>query len=232
MTFATVQVIYFLRKQARTVSYLLDLDTNKNDIEGMIKLKNKLECGEEHDENGKHLDVASVGKGLKRMQAAKELHDRAVEINTLKMLKKKVRVNYVDSDQFYQLNRKFFMPTLMFQLFEAMAFNSCSDIPALFMILLLFAFYAYRKQYSVAYREYSFFVIYFIQINLTLKVIFSSLIRIDFIREAMESESNQNKPGVKFLNLWFGGVTQKDANSELTPVQIKENDDIQANKWK
>ena len=88
-----------------------------------------------------------------------------------------------------------------------MAFNSCSDIPALFMILLLFAFYAYRKQYSVAYREYSFFVIYFIQINLTLKVIFSSVIRIDFIREGMESESNQNKAGVKFLNLWFGGVT-------------------------
>ena len=88
------------------------------------------------------------------------------------------------------------MLTLVFQLFEAMAFNSCSDIPALFMILLLFAFYAYRKKYSIIYREYSFFVIYFIQVNLTLKVIFSSLIKIDFIREGMESESNQEKLGV------------------------------------
>lgn len=77
------------------------------------------------------------------------------------------------------------MLTLLFQLFEAMAFNSCSDIPALFMILLLFAFYAYRKKYSIVYREYSFFVIYFIQVNLTLKVIFSSLIKIDFIREGL-----------------------------------------------
>ena len=75
------------------------------------------------------------------------------------------------------------------------------------MILLLFAFYAYRKQYSVAYRQYSFFVIYFIQVNLVLKVVFSSLIRIDFIREGMASESNQQKSGVIFLNLWFGGVT-------------------------
>jgi hypothetical protein len=105
------------------------------------------------------------------------------------------------------------MSTLLFQLLEAMAFNSCSDIPALFMILLLFAFYAYRKKYSVVYREYSFFVMYFIMITLTMKVIFSSLIRIDFIREAMKSESNQSKGIVKFLNLWFGGVSGKVKNS-------------------
>lgn len=98
------------------------------------------------------------------------------------------------------------MLTLLFQLFEAMAFNSCSDIPALFMILLLLAFYAFRKKYSIHYRQYSFFVIYFIQVNLLLKLIFQSVVRIDFIREGFSSKSNQDRIGVKFLNLWFGGV--------------------------
>lgn len=124
----------------------------------------------------------------------------------MKDLKKRIRKNFVDSDHFYQLNRKFFMLTLLFQLFEAMAFNSCSDIPALFMILLLLAFYAFRKKYSIHYRQYSFFVIYFIQVNLLLKLIFQSVVRIDFIREGFSSKSNQDRIGVKFLNLWFGGV--------------------------
>ena len=63
----------------------------------------------------------------------------------LKDLRKEVKKNFIGSQWFYNMNQKFFIVALTAQLFEAMSFNSCSDIPSLFFILVMFAFYLQRK---------------------------------------------------------------------------------------
>ena len=47
----------------------------------------------------------------------------------------------MSNEYYYSLNQIFFVGAIVTQLFEAMSFNSCSDIPSLFLILVLFAFY-------------------------------------------------------------------------------------------
>jgi len=76
---------------------------------------------------------------------------------------------------------------ILFELFQAMIFNSCSDIPTLFMLLVMFAFYAYRKVYTKSFLRYTFFVVYFIHFVLVLKLIYNTLIKIDFARNWMQA---------------------------------------------
>jgi hypothetical protein len=68
---------------------------------------------------------------------------------------------YLDCGWFYNQNQRFFVLSLLSLLFEAMNFNSLSDIPPLFLLLLMFAFYGVRKQYSIIYRNFTFFIMYF-----------------------------------------------------------------------
>ena len=78
---------------------------------------------------------------------------------TLKFANNKI---FIDSEHFYNNNRNYYLGTLFFLLTQAMAFNSCADIPALILILINFAFYSYRKTYTQSFLKYTFFVIYFI----------------------------------------------------------------------
>lgn len=54
------------------------------------------------------------------------------------------------------------MGALIFALFSAMTFNAVIDIPTLIFLLLLSMFYPIRKDYTMAYRGFSFFTIYWI----------------------------------------------------------------------
>lgn len=101
-------------------------------------------------------------------------------------MEKCIKKNFIDAEYFYQFNQKFFALAFMFELFTAMSFNSCSDIPCLFILLILAAFYGQRKQYSRAYRQGSFFVVYFIMFMLVLKLINDILNRIPFIKDFMK----------------------------------------------
>lgn len=120
----------------------------------------------------------------------------------MKALCKGVKKIFVDSDHFYRYNQKFFIGLILFELFQAMVFNSCSDIPTLFMLLALFASYAYRKVYTRAFLQYTFLLVYFIQLVLTLKIINETLVRIDYIREQMGA--NQDYRAVQVNTLLFG----------------------------
>ena len=91
----------------------------------------------------------------------------------------------------------------MFELFTAMSFNSCSDIPCLFILLILAAFYGQRKQYSRAYRQGSFFIVYFIMFMLVLKLVNDILNRIPFIKDFMKY--NKASTIVQVNHLVFGG---------------------------
>ena len=98
-----------------------------------------------------------------------------------------------------------------------MNFNSCSDIPALFFMLLLFAFYGVRKQYSILYRKYSFFVVYFIQTVLTLKMFNDILLRIDFIQTFFAD--NADSMIVQVNQLIFGGNSSRDSDANKYQMQ-------------
>mmetsp|Transcript_21580 Transcript_21580/g.33239 ORF Transcript_21580/g.33239 Transcript_21580/m.33239 type:complete len:491 (-) Transcript_21580:2754-4226(-) len=192
-------LIYFSKMQG-IMDYLTNPESKK-EIEEMLTLQNKSDEEEEEGDDGE-LKVGSKGVLLKQEREAKA-EKEAQEHIRLQQLEKKIRKNFVDCEWFYNKNQMFFGLALLFQLFEAMSYNSCSDIPSLFMILLLFAFYAVRKKYSVAYRKYSFFVVYAIQFILILKIINDTMNSIDFVQEFMKN--NKNSPFVQINNLLFGG---------------------------
>ena len=56
-------------------------------------------------------------------------------------IQSKFKKNYVESVFFYQKNTTFFMVMILFSMIEAMAGNSVSDMPSMFLILLMAAFY-------------------------------------------------------------------------------------------
>ena len=121
---------------------------------------------------------------------------------TLKFRKHKI---FIDSEHFYSNNRKYYLGTLLFLLVQAMAFNSCCDIPALILILINFAFYAYRKTYTQTFLKYTFFVIYFIQVIIFLKLLNMIFRNIDFIWNIMLEY--QNEPIVQANDILFGGLS-------------------------
>jgi hypothetical protein len=90
-------------------------------------------------------------------------------------------VNFVGCDSFYRMNQKFFIGSLLFAILQAMSFPSCSEVPAMLMIILIFSFYLIRKDIAAVYRRYSFFVIYYLQFTLTLKFLYRVVSGIDFI---------------------------------------------------
>ena len=77
-------------------------------------------------------------------------------------MSRRIKKNFLDSDHFYRQNQKFFLGIILFELLQSMVFNSCSDIPTLFMLLVLFASYAYRKVYTRAFLRYTFVLVYYI----------------------------------------------------------------------
>lgn len=64
-----------------------------------------------------------------------------------------------------------------------MAYNSVSDIPSMFFLLFLSALYAFRKNYSGAYRVLSFFVVYYIQVLMLIKICNDFILRSPFNKE-------------------------------------------------
>jgi len=91
----------------------------------------------------------AVTKNVAEMEAA----EQAAKEEELKFsaISKSIKKLFIDSDTFYKTNRLYFVTLILFELFQAMVFNSCSDIPTLFMLLLVFALYAFRKDYTVAF---------------------------------------------------------------------------------
>jgi len=117
-------------------------------------------------------------------------------------IKKRIKKIYVDSNYFYLWNRVFFVLILLFELSQSMAYNSCSDIPALLMILVMFAFYAYRKANTRLFLQYTFIVVYFIQFIITLKIINEIVRNIDFARKWMKEHDDSKF--VQINNILFG----------------------------
>ena len=97
-----------------------------------------------------------------------------------------------------------------------MVFNSCSDIPTLFMLLIMFASYAYRKVYTRLFLTYTFVLVYFIQLVLILKLINEIITRIQFLQQLMQA--NEDSTIVQINSIVFGGGSQKTDSDE--PMMI------------
>ena len=65
-----------------------------------------------------------------------------------------------------------------------MAFPAVSEFPSLACILLMSAFYAIRKHafIAVAYRRFIFFLMYWIQFNLTIKLVVRIVTNIGYVK--------------------------------------------------
>jgi hypothetical protein len=97
-------------------------------------------------------------------------------------------------------------------MFQSMAFNNCADIPILFMLLILCSLYAFRKDISIFYRNYSFLIIYMIHLVLSIKIINEVLIKIDFANQFFIN--NKDNKIVKANQIIFGGLYDSNFTEE------------------
>jgi len=67
---------------------------------------------------------------------------------------------------------------------EAMAFPAVSELPTLAFIVLMLSFYAIRKQAFIAsaYRRFVFFLMYWMQMNLTVKLVVRIITNITYVK--------------------------------------------------
>lgn len=72
------------------------------------------------------------------------------------------------------------------------------------MILALMSAYPYRKQYTKTFLQYTFFVMYYLQFILCLKLINEIFVKIEFIQDLMNEYHNSSL--VKLNRLLFGKV--------------------------
>ena len=86
----------------------------------------------------------------KEERAQEEQRKGEIELR-FKSIQKELPVNFLDSHHFYSWNPVFFVLSMILTLFQAMVNNSASDIPSLFFILILFATYTFRKQFTKYY---------------------------------------------------------------------------------
>jgi hypothetical protein len=115
----------------------------------------------------------------------------------------KTPMNYIDSYYFNKWNKIFFLTLIIFQLLQSMGFNGLFDLPQLFMILLLMAFFSFRKSYKVEYGLGCIFLSFYIQYALTLKLLYNVLIKINYVQDFMDQNSKTNIY-VKWASIMFG----------------------------
>lgn len=174
----------FYRGLQRSIAWLTRED-NLIELEAFKEYEEEQERLAEEAEDASRDQGAALGTQaldkLTREALERREREQREEKDKWAKFSKRIRRVFLDSDHFYRQNQKFFVSIILFELLQSMAFNACSDIPALFMLLILFAFYAYRKVYTRAFLQYTFLLVYFIQLTLALKVINESLTRIRFV---------------------------------------------------
>jgi hypothetical protein len=84
-----------------------------------------------------------------------------------------------------------------------MAFPSCSELITMVFVLIMVAFFPIRKKIGKVYREFVFFVMYWIAATLNLKLFYRVFIRIDFVRSFIRESDHIV---VKVLTIMWGDV--------------------------
>lgn len=93
----------------------------------------------------------------------------------------------VGSETFYSHNQFYFVVGILSMMFEAVSFNSLSSIPGIFMIIGLLSLFEIRKNFSRAYRVFSFFALYWVQIIMIIKLAVEIIVRIDSVNSRLHN---------------------------------------------
>ena len=94
-----------------------------------------------------------------------------------------------------------------------MAFNALFDLPQLILILVSVAFWSYRKSFYVMYGLLTFFIAYYFQIALMIKLIIGVAMNVDFIKEYLSDNPNFTSSIV--INVLFGDSKSMDSDNKL-----------------
>ena len=92
---------------------------------------------------------------------------------------------------------------LLCQLVQSMGFNGLFDLPQLLFILLTLGAYAFRRRYYAAYGLSNFALASYIQLALTVKLLYGIVIRIEFVTMLMR-EHEATSGYVLFCRIVFG----------------------------
>mmetsp|Transcript_34734 Transcript_34734/g.53327 ORF Transcript_34734/g.53327 Transcript_34734/m.53327 type:complete len:447 (-) Transcript_34734:8731-10071(-) len=117
-------------------------------------------------------------------------------------LRSSMPINFMGCRYFYKFNKTLYLLIILFQLLQTMGFNGLFDIPQLFLILLMLAFYAFRKSYYVGFGKFIFFSAYYIHFALLLKLTLGILLRIDFVKDYIQQ--HEKAVFVKIVTVTFG----------------------------
>jgi hypothetical protein len=79
---------------------------------------------------------------------------------------------------------------IMFLIIQSMGYNSLSDVPQLVIIMLLSSFFGIRKRYPIMYGQSIFFIAYYVQFALTLKVMYGILSSIEIVAHIMKEKQS------------------------------------------
>ena len=129
-------------------------------------------------------------------------------------LKKSTPKCYINSYHFSAQHKKLFAMFTVFQIIQSMSFNGLFDLPSLFFILTLIAFFVYRNGYKVEYGLSTFVLSYWIQMACTIKYIYMMVVKIQVIDEYMTDCCDSGAEGdeddvasngyVKWMRIIFG----------------------------
>lgn len=90
---------------------------------------------------------------------------------------------YLESNHFAGLNKVVFLWLFVFYVMQTMAYNALFDLPQLILILISIAFFAFRKSFSVQFNLLNFFIVYFFQFSLMVKLVVGIAMKVNFIKE-------------------------------------------------
>jgi hypothetical protein len=109
---------------------------------------------------------------------------------------------YLESNHFVKLNKVVFLWLFVFYIMQTMAYNALFDLPQLILILVCIAFFAFRKSFPIQFNLLNFFIAYFFQFSLMVKLVTGIAMKVDFIKEYL-SDNPEAKISV-FLQVLFG----------------------------
>jgi hypothetical protein len=202
-------VLRFISGQQKKVKYLTSEDNQEtiSTVNDMIQDKIAAKSGEATTEDANTVLVTTGPKKAKSKEEKNREDElkRSMKEKQDKMMKEVSKYfTHVDSEYFHKKNQVFFLFSILFVLFQGMLNNSCADIPSLLMILALMSAYPYRKQYTKSFLQYTFFVMYYLQFILCLKLINECFVKIEFIQDLMKEYKDSNI--VKANDILFGNV--------------------------
>lgn len=124
-------------------------------------------------------------------------------------LKQIIRRNMVGSEAFYNHNQFYFVMGIITTLFEAVSFNTISSIPSLIMIIGLLSMFEIRKNFSRAYRAFSFFTLYWVQIVMIIKLAMELILKVESVNARLNNLPDTNIEK-QMLQILFGELHSLD----------------------